>query len=665
MKLNRMIQSIFAAMALMPLIAMAAPAEKSNPGLLRQEVKQNNISISLKRVALQLDSVIAEYHRNGLEGDDVDMLRRFRSMLDRLTSAEVAAVVKKLQAAQLVNADPKATSKNALAAFSGQKQVVFALNQIYDDWQSQQGFRLISTRFERLAKTQHSNLQRAVEMGAKSRDSNSYRYSESDKIDLRIQELDQEGINEEAASLGTLLGKLDKKFKGTKEQRAEKALAEVKSTLQPALDRALNDLKTLNDLENKPIKSAASNEHSAYRSMKQLVRILAPERSREEIIRQAIEDIKRVMDEQTKVMVETKKLKDARVPDAESLDRAQRELVFQTDLIREDVSGVVPKAADELKESLDNQQTVRLILNNTRATPDDKAQQAPEQQELALGNLADAKSILEKKLLEMNEQKYDSAKGSKLEELEKALVTVGELIDAEEAIRDETVKVSEMADPTEAQKGAANEVRQQLDGSIKNVRQLVRHLEGLPFEEIRLMPPQIKLLEKDVERKIKDLKEADKKGQVNAQKEFNEALGQLRQAFEATGQAAKAAEQAEVPNSPNLADRIAKGAEEQAGASGKNRDQFKKPLDDELKKLAEEIRDERKEEPQGDQVEFDDQQAYKFWYILKELPSSTLQQKSHAEKFMLLLAEKKLKPEQVEAARKQAIEELKKMEVEK
>jgi hypothetical protein len=148
--------------------------------------------------------------------------------------------------------------------------------------------------------------------------------------------------------------------------------------------------------------------------------------------------------------------------------------------------------------------------------------------------------------------------------------------------------------------------------------------------------------------------------------ELNEDIGKLIEKQQKTQiNTAKAAgqEQIKAPNSPNLADRIAKGAEEQAGASGKNRDQFKKPLDDELKKLAEEIRDERKEEPQGDQVEFDDQQAYKFWYILKELPSSSLKQKSDAEKFMLLLKDKKLKPEQIEAASKQAIEELKKMGV--
>ncbi|MGY8651129.1 MAG: hypothetical protein ACKVKM_10050, partial [Verrucomicrobiia bacterium] len=86
MKLNRF---ILVAVVCAPLLAVAAPAEKSKTGLLRQEVKQNNIGISLQRVASQLDAVIAEYTRNGLEGDDVDTLRRFRGMLNQLTGAEV------------------------------------------------------------------------------------------------------------------------------------------------------------------------------------------------------------------------------------------------------------------------------------------------------------------------------------------------------------------------------------------------------------------------------------------------------------------------------------------------------------------------------------------------------------------------------------------------
>ena len=139
MKLNhRLILVTAISVASVSFMAGAAPAEKSDSGLLRQEVKQNNIGISLKRVAQQLDPLIAEYDRNGLERDDVDTLRRFRGMLNQLTGAEVAAVVKQLKAAQIIATDPKAANENAFGAFSGQKQVIVSLKQIYLDWQLQQ-----------------------------------------------------------------------------------------------------------------------------------------------------------------------------------------------------------------------------------------------------------------------------------------------------------------------------------------------------------------------------------------------------------------------------------------------------------------------------------------------------------------------------------------------
>jgi hypothetical protein len=424
MKLNRF---ILVAVVCAPLLAVAAPAEKSKTGLLRQEVKQNNIGISLQRVASQLDAVIAEYTRNGLEGDDVDTLRRFRGMLNQLTGAEVVGVVKQLKAAQIIGTDHKRASENAIGAFSGQKQVIVSLKQIYLDWQLQQEFRLLSTRYARLAKTQHGNLQRAVEMVTKSRGSNSYANREDVKIDLRIQELDQVGINDEAKILATLLEKLDKKFEGTEEHRAAKALAKVKADLQPALEGAATDLK------GKAIKSAAGYEQNAHRSMIELVRLLAPERSKEETIRQAIEDIKSVMTEQKEVMAETKELKDTKTPDTESLERQQAELAFQTDLIRQDVKDVVPEAADELKQSRDNQQTVRSILSNTQAAPSSKALQAPEQQELALENLADAKDALEEELKQMAENRENPK--DKLEQLKELAKKVADLKKAEEKIQ--------------------------------------------------------------------------------------------------------------------------------------------------------------------------------------------------------------------------------------
>ncbi|MBR67473.1 MAG: hypothetical protein CMO67_05155, partial [Verrucomicrobiales bacterium] len=199
------------------LVALPALVEAATPvsvpqtrnGLIRQEVQQGNIGASLGRVARQLDAVIEEYDRNGLEGDDVDTLKRFRGMLNNLTRSEVTKIVKQLEQARLLKTD---NNQNAFGAFAGQKQVTVQLEQIYLEWQRQQIFRELSSRFNRLAGTQRSNMQRTVDMYKKMAASSSYRYRDESKIDLRIQELDQAGINDEASTLIQKLEDLNEKL---------------------------------------------------------------------------------------------------------------------------------------------------------------------------------------------------------------------------------------------------------------------------------------------------------------------------------------------------------------------------------------------------------------------------------------------------------------------
>ena len=527
MKLHRIIQTSLTTWIGASLLAMAAPAQKSNAGLLRQEVKQNNIGISLQRVARQLDSVIAEYDRNGLEGDNLDTLRRFRGMLNQLTGAEVATVVKQLQAAQIIGADPKQASENAIGAFSGQKQVIVSLKQIYLDWQLQQEFRLLSTRYERLAKAQHGNLQRAVEMVAKSRGSNNYTYREEAKIDLRIQELDQVGINDEAKLLTALLEKLDKEFAGTEEKRAANALAEVKADLQPALNGAITDLK------GKAIKSAAGFEQNAHRSLVELVRLLAPERSREETIHKAIKDIKDVMAQQENVMAETKELKDGKQEDTDSLERRQAELAFQTDLIRQDVKDVVSEAADELKQSRDNQQTVRSILSNTQAHPETKALQAPEQQELALENLDDAKNALEDELKKMAENRQNPK--DKLDQLKELAKKVAELKEAEKKIQTNAEKLDNLPEPTPSQQEEAEAARHLAAKQAAEAKQIASHLEQVlkkAPEEIKAAAEIAAKKAEEITANLPQIEERAKNGRANVKPETAKAAEALKKAAE-------------------------------------------------------------------------------------------------------------------------------------
>ena len=345
---KKYLHTLLAALVALPaLVEAATPVSvpQTRNGLIRQEVQQGNIGASLGRVARQLDAVIEEYDRNGLEGDDVDTLKRFRGMLNNLTRSEVTKIVKQLEQARLLKTD---NNQNAFGAFAGQKQVTVQLEQIYLEWQRQQIFRELSSRFNRLAGTQRSNMQRTVDMYKKMAASSSYRYRDESKIDLRIQELDQAGINDEAGTLIKKLEELNEKLDAGVEPRPKLAMEKITAELNPALDGALDDLK------GSKLASAAGNERRARDAMLDLARILAPKRDKEEVIRQAIRDIEKAMVDQEQVKSNTEKLEESEEIKAENLERDQAELVDRTDLIREDVKDFVPAAAEELKASTQN-----------------------------------------------------------------------------------------------------------------------------------------------------------------------------------------------------------------------------------------------------------------------------------------------------------------------
>ena len=148
----------FLALAVAAVALSTTPARadlaKSGDKLLQQELRQ-------ERVGVQLGAVIEEYERNGLEGDDVVVLRAIRSVLDKLTEKEIARVVSLLQQTR-TGIDADATRRNALDAFAGQKGVTVQLRALLLEYQRQQILQEIASRFAQLARRQGENLKEVV-----------------------------------------------------------------------------------------------------------------------------------------------------------------------------------------------------------------------------------------------------------------------------------------------------------------------------------------------------------------------------------------------------------------------------------------------------------------------------------------------------------------------
>ena len=123
MKLN---WTLIFGLAFLPVWLEAAPSIPGVKRLKQQRKGQVRIGDSLTRVKGQLDKLISEYNNNGLEGDDVDALKRFRDMLNKLNQEEIAQIIAQLDKSNLLKESKIGDS--ALVAFDSQKDVISALN---------------------------------------------------------------------------------------------------------------------------------------------------------------------------------------------------------------------------------------------------------------------------------------------------------------------------------------------------------------------------------------------------------------------------------------------------------------------------------------------------------------------------------------------------------
>ena len=377
MKLN---WTLIFGLAFLPVWIEAAPSIPGVKRLNQQRKGQVRIGDSLTRVKDQLDKLIAEYNNNGLEGDDVDALKRFRGMLNKLTQEEIAQIIAQLDKSNLLKESKNGDS--ALVAFDSQKDVISALNTIYLEWQQQQIFRELSDRFKKLSEVQRKNMYRAVQTAQAHNQIIPTNPSEEFKINVRIQELDQTGIADEAKTLIKKLEELGKKISQYIEPRPRMALRLVESDLQPALDASTKHIQEYD------LVKAAGIERTSYIAMINIARILAPKRDDEEIIRQALQDVKDAIDDQQELKDDTFELDESENPNSDELSQQQADLVDRTDFIRQDVVELVPNAAQALGLSTDSQQEARAALS----TPSTNAAAAAAQQASALESFGDAQA---------------------------------------------------------------------------------------------------------------------------------------------------------------------------------------------------------------------------------------------------------------------------------
>jgi len=416
----------FAALHVLPLRA----ADSTERTFQQQELKQQQLKATTERVGQQLDAIIDEFDRNGISGQDVTVLGTIRNVLGTLSEQDMKLVVDYLQSARQA-ADPNASTKQATEAYGRQKAIIVKLKALEAEYRRQAELYEIAIRLKELASRQSANMWLGVWLDKSTGSKPISSFDEGNKNNLKLQEIDQENIKDEAA---LVLGKLNKLSKAVRDgptaEHPKKAMEQVeRGGLRPALEDAFKDLRESRVL------SAIGNEQRARDQLRTISRILILSEDQLELLRQALRELEQTIDQQKLISTKTKAI-DSK-DDAGKAETGQAEVMDSTDLVRRDIENLAPIVTEHLKYAMDRMQDARSVLSSN----DDmrrKREKAPPNQSDAQASLEQARRALLDQLAKAETQAKSPQ--DRLAETKELMEQLRELIKKEEALRDDTAK---------------------------------------------------------------------------------------------------------------------------------------------------------------------------------------------------------------------------------
>jgi hypothetical protein len=434
---------------------MACSRSWGAPGepFLQQELKQQQLKSTTERVGQQLDAIIDEFHRNGIAGQDVTVLRTIRNVLGSLSETDMQLVVQYLQSARSAG-DQNSSTKQATEAYGRQKAIITKLKAIEAEYRRQAELYEVAMRLKELANRQTANMWLGVWLDKMMGGKPIGQFDEANKNNLKLQEIDQENLKEEVALILARLEKLAKDVQdGPTAERPKKAMEQIQSGgLKPALEDAFKDLQAARVL------SAVGNEKRARDQLREIARMLVLSEDELEVLRQALRELDQAIDQQKQVTAKTKALETR--DDATRVETGQAEVMDGTDLVRRDIDSLAPIVSEHLRNAMDRMQQARSVLSAS-SDPKKKREQAPPNQADALASLEQGRRALVEQLAKAEERaKLPEDKLAGLKQLQEQL---RELIQKQEGLRDDTAKADKKDLATKAPKqGELKDTAQEL-----------------------------------------------------------------------------------------------------------------------------------------------------------------------------------------------------------
>src|SRR5205085_3749008 len=233
--------------------------------------------------------------------------------------------------------------------------IITQLNQLVLEYQRQQALYELSLRFKEFANRESAFMWQAVQLAKKTEGRQPSSFSEEQLNTLRLLQIDQEPIKDEAIPV---IGKLEKMAQEIKDgpamERCKSALQQVTDgKLLSSLDGAVEDLRASKLL------SATGNQKKARDQFREIARLLLLSQGEREALRQAIHELDQAIDQQKELTKETERIE----KEDSKIEPKQGELVDTTDLIRRDVDSIAPVAVEHLKAAMDKMQAAREVLS--------------------------------------------------------------------------------------------------------------------------------------------------------------------------------------------------------------------------------------------------------------------------------------------------------------
>jgi hypothetical protein len=429
MKAAALLLSVVCAIGI-TLPSRSADGPPSADPVLAQELKQQQIKYTTRKVGDQLEAIVAEFERNGIAGEDVKVLRAIRSVLDRLSEQEMQKVIAFLQQARAAT-DATTSAKQATEAYAEQKSIIVQLQQLVLEYQRQQALYEISLRLKELASRQSANMWLGVGLAKSTEGKSGFSaFDENQKISLRYQQSEQTPLREETAAILKKLERLAQEIQdGVAAEHPKAALQQAQEGgLLSILDSASNELRE----DNLKLLSAIGNEKRARDQMREIARLLVLSQNPADALRQAIQELDHAIDAQKGVKAETEKTKKRDEADKQATEQAA--VVDDTDLIRKDIDSLAPVASENLRKATDKMQEARAALSGNEE-PKKRVEKAVPRQEEALTQMQQARHALEEQLARVEEQ--EKKPESALAELKDLLEQVRELIKEQETLKQE------------------------------------------------------------------------------------------------------------------------------------------------------------------------------------------------------------------------------------